>query len=199
MTDKTVGYYNENAEEFFETTVHADMSLQLEEFIRLLPAGGAVLDAGCGSGRDSLALKKRGFCVEAFDASREMCRLASELIGQPVREMRFEDLDLEERFDGIWACASLLHVPMEHMPEVIGRLSRALKPGGILYASFTKGSGERFRGERRFTDADEAYLKQILDGKLEILKIRESTDVRPGREEEIWINVFAGKSPSGKS
>ena len=77
MIDRTVDYYNENAQSFFETTVNADMSLQLEDFIKLLPAGGYILDAGCGSGRDSLELKNRGFKIEAFDASKEMCRRAS--------------------------------------------------------------------------------------------------------------------------
>lgn len=92
MIDKTVEYYNENAQNFFETTVNADMSLQLNDFIKLLPAEGCVLDAGCGSGRDSLVLIKSGFKVDAFDASEEMCKRASNLLGQRVRFCRFEEL-----------------------------------------------------------------------------------------------------------
>lgn len=191
MIDKTVEYYNENADSFFETTVHADMSLQLEEFAKLIPEGGCVLDAGCGSGRDSLALKQRGFQVAAFDASEEMCSRASKLIGQPVRLLRFENLAYSNQFDGVWACASLLHVTMESMQDVIHRLFVALKSDGVLYASFKKGVGERYRGERRFTDADEAYLQRILQDGFDIIEIKESIDVRPGREDEVWMNVFA--------
>ena len=193
MMDKTVDYYNENGQSFFETTVNADMSLQLNDFIKLLPAEGCVLDAGCGSGRDSLALIKRGFQVEAFDASEEMCKRASDLLGQQVRLCRFEEMDHSDQFDGIWACASLLHVTMEAMPEVIRRLYKALKEDGIFYASFKKGVGERYRGERRFTDADEAYLQNILKDRFDIIEIRESIDVRPDRENEVWMNVFARK------
>lgn len=196
MIDKTVEYYNESAQSFFETTVNADMSLQLNDFIELLPAEGCVLDAGCGSGRDSLALIKRGFKVEAFDASEEMCKRASDLLGQQVRLCRFEEMNHSDQFDGIWACASLLHVNMEAMPEVIRRLYKALKEDGVFYASFKKGVGERYRGERRFTDADEAYLQSILQNRFGIIEIRESIDVRPDRENEVWMNVFARKIQS---
>ena len=196
MTDKTVEYYNENAQNFFETTVNADMSLQLNDFIKLLPTEGYVLDAGCGSGRDSLALIKKGFKVDAFDASEEMCKRASELLGQQVRLCRFEELDYSDQFDGIWACASLLHVTLEVMPDVIRRLYKALKEDGVLYASFKKGDGERYRGERRFTDADGTYLQSILKDRFDIIVIRESIDVRPDRENEIWMNVFARKIQS---
>lgn len=193
MIDKTVEYYNVNADNFFETTVHADMSFQMEEFVKLIPDGGYVLDAGCGSGRDSLALKQRGFKVEAFDASEEMCNRASKLLGQQVRLCRFEEMDYTDQFDGIWACASLLHVTMESMIDVIKRLQLALKTEGVLYASFKKGVGERYRGDRRFTDADETYLQSILKDYFDILVIRESGDVRPGRDAEVWMNVFARK------
>lgn len=193
MIDKTVEFYNENAQRFFEETVNEDMSLQQEDFIKLLPAEGYVLDAGCGSGRDSLVLKSRGFKVEAFDASEELCRRATELLGQQVRLCRFEDIDYADQFNGIWACASLLHVTMEAMSDVIDRLHRSLKAYGILYASFKKGIGECYRGERRFTDADETYLRSIFEDRFDIIEIRESNDVRLGRENEVWMNVFARK------
>lgn len=106
---------------------------------------------------------------------------------------RFEDLEYIDQFDGIWACASLLHVTMEAMLDVIKRLYKSLKTSGVLYASFKKGIGEHYRGERRFTDADEAYLRSIFEDSFEIIEIRESVDVRPGREDEIWMNVFAKK------
>ena len=79
------------------------------------------------------------------------------------------------------------------MPEVIRRISGALKDGGILYASFKKGEGEKYRGERRFTDANEAVLQALLSPYFDILMMRDSEDVRPDRAGETWINVIAGK------
>lgn len=143
MIDNTVEYYDRNTDAFFDATIHADMSEQIDAFAGLLPAGGTVLDAGCGSGRDSLALMKKGFQVEAFDASKEMCKRATKVIGKEVLQLRFEDMVYQEQFDGIWACASLLHVKLEDLLEVIRRIFAALKEDGIFYASFKKGEGDQ--------------------------------------------------------
>ena len=193
MMDDTVEYYNRNADAFFDSTIHADMSEQIRVFLEFLPAGGTVLDAGCGSGRDSLVFMEHGFHVEAFDASEEMCKRAAKVLGKEVLQCRFEDMAFQEQFDGIWACASLVHVKTEDLPEVIRRIYGALKDGGILYASFKKGEGEKYRGERRFTDANEAVLQALLSPYFDILMMRDSEDVRPDRAGETWINVIAGK------
>ena len=106
MMDDTVEYYNRNADAFFDSTIHADMSEQIRAFLEFLPAGGTILDAGCGSGRDSLVFMKHGFHVEAFDASEEMCKRAAKVLGKKVLQCRVEDMAFQEQFDGIWACAS---------------------------------------------------------------------------------------------
>ena len=158
--DHTDQYYEQFAAEFFGSTVGVDMAPIHQRFLTQLTPGARILDAGCGSGRDAKAFSEAGFQVTAFDASAELARLASAHCGFEVAVRRFEDVDEVETFDAIWCCASLLHVPLAAMPATLDRLWRALRPGGTLYVSFKHGTGERVHGGRRFTDADEATLRQ---------------------------------------
>ena len=192
--DKNIEYYNENAETFFNNTVNADMSFWRDKFESYVVDGGRILDAGCGSGRDSKAFKQHGFSVVAFDASKEMCRMASELLGEEVWQMRFEEIAFNEEFDGIWACASLLHVAEYELPSVVKRLNKALKPNGKLYVSFKYGNGTKQRGERTFSDYTEESLRELLENSgFEIREAGITTDIRPGRDDEKWVNAIAGK------
>ena len=194
MIDNNIEYYNENAESFFYNTVDADMSLWRNKFESHIADGGRILDAGCGSGRDSRAFRQHGFSIVAFDASREMCRMASELLGQEVWQMRFDVLSFDEEFDGIWACASRLHVPEDELPGALLKLHKALKPNGRIYVSFKYGNGMVSRGERVFTNHTEETLEILLrDVGYRVIESGITTDVRPGRDEEKWINAIAEK------
>ena len=189
MIRNTIEYYNQNAETFVKETLHADMDENRKRFLKYVRPGGKILDAGCGSGRDALAFRQAGYQVDAFDASEEICRLASENLGFPVRCLRFQELEGEAEYDGIWACASLLHVPGDELPNVIQRLKKLLKPGGILYASFKKGEGGRRKGGRYFQDMTEEKLKDLFEtAGLTVLENYESADVREDRKEEKWVN-----------
>ena len=195
MPDPNVDYYEENAESFRRDTVNVDMTELYRPFLALLPASAAILDAGCGSGRDARAFLDLGYRVTAFDASPTLSRLASEHIERPVFCMRFQDLTWKQEFDGIWASASLLHVQTDELVPVLHRLCNALKPGGVLYASFKLGRGEReFRG-RRFTDLDESGLAALVNNPigLNVLRNWTTSDKRPGREAERWLNVLLTK------
>ncbi|HBP24989.1 MAG TPA: SAM-dependent methyltransferase, partial [Oribacterium sp.] len=143
MKNKTITYYDDPRNAYADLTVHADMSAIYARFQKYLTPGAAVLDAGCGSGRDSLHFMKMGYAVTAIDASKEMCAYASKLLQQDVRQLTFQELDYKEDFSGIWACASLLHVPERQQAEVLQRLIHALTPGGVLYASWKYGETER--------------------------------------------------------
>ena len=191
MIDKNVEYYNKNADSFFAGSLMADMSVVQNRFLSYIPAGGRILDAGCGSGRDSKAFLDAGYDVVSFDASEEMCKRASEYIGKDVLNMRFEDISFDHEFDGIWACASLLHVPENELPGILEKMKNALKPNGVIYASFKYGKGTTFRGERQFSDFTEVSVVPLFETVgLEIVNNIVGTDSRPGREDEKWVNVI---------
>lgn len=185
-------YYNENAKEFFEGTAYVDMSDNYKDFLSYVPKQGKILDAGCGSGRDSLIFIQKGYSVEAIDGSSEMCRLASEHIGQEVKHMLFQEVDFKEEFDGIWACASLLHVPSQELKDVLVKLFQSLKSGGAIYASFKYGDFEGERTGRYFHNLTEKKAEKVFtQAGFKVEKIWITGDVRDSREEEKWINVLA--------
>lgn len=185
----TLKYYQDNAQTFFDGTANVDMSSLYETFTKHLTPGARVLDAGCGSGRDAKAFLGMGYQVEAFDASSAMVELAREHTGLPVQVKTFAEVDWKEEFDGIWCCASLLHVPAVELPGVMRRLADALKPGGVWYVSFKYGDGEREVDGRRFTDMDASNLQTLLNavGGIEIISLWTTQDKRPLRD-ETWLN-----------
>lgn len=192
MNNKTIDYYNANAAVIAAGTENADMSECRERFLGYMTLGEAILDAGCGSGRDMIAFRDAGYNVSGFDASEELCRIATEKTGIPVRQMRFEELEGEAEYDGIWACASLLHVARADLPDVMNRLHRLLKPDGILYASFKYGSGERVKEGRYFCDFTEESCRSLLEeAGFTVREIFVTGDVREGRGDEKWVNAIA--------
>jgi len=188
-------YYDKNALVYYNQTVNLDLSTLYKPFLELIPESGKILDAGCGSGRDSLYFKNKGFSVVSLDASEEMVNLAAQLIGQEVLYMSFTDIVFEDELDGIWACASLLHIPQDNMDDVFRRLSRALKRNGILYTSFKYGDRERKSGDRAFNDYDEEKLAHLINHHkdLKIVKSWLTEDVRTDRKNEFWLNALLRK------
>jgi SAM-dependent methyltransferase len=154
--------------------------------------GAHILDAGCGSGRDALAFLERGYEVTALDASEAMTKLASRHIGRPVLRMSFDEVWFRDRFDGVWACAPLLHVPREHMPRVLERLVLALRAGGVMYASFKYGEEEGVRDGRLFSDYSEDKFRRLLDTRcdMQLIRLWRTTGVRPGSSDTVWLNVL---------
>lgn len=123
------------------------VSRHLDRFLDRLPAGADILELGCGGGRDAAHMMARGFAVDATDGVAEIAAKAEAQLGRPVRVMRFGELDAAGRYDAIWASASLLHVPRRDLPGVIARIHRALRPGGLHFASYKSGEAE---GRDRF-------------------------------------------------
>ena len=195
---RTADYYRRHAQAYALSTRNVDMAPLYERFLALVPAGGLILDAGCGSGRDSLAFTQRGYRVEAFDASPELAELAAQHTGLPVHVRTFLTLTDTARFDAIWACASLLHVPECDQPEAWARLWAALKAGGVIYASYKLGQGKRTDEQgRAFTDADEARLTswiQPLDHQ-GALHTWLTHDQRPSQQ-QTWLNVLVQRHPA---
>ena len=196
MDQRTIQFYEDNAETFISGTVNADMHEARQRFMKLLPADALILDFGCGSGRDTKAFLQAGCRVDAVDGSETMCQKASEYTGIPVRKMLFTDLDADNAYDGVWACASILHLPKDELKTVLVKIKKALKQGGVLYTSFKYGDFEGMRNGRYFTDLTENRLAELLQGlpELQLIETWITADVRPGRAEEQWINILARRA-----
>lgn len=189
--NQTISYYDEHAAEFCRSTLEADMAFCRERFLKYLSPGSRILDAGCGSGRDSKAFAELGYYVTAMDASPKICAEAEKVLGQKVLCQSFEELDMADMFDGIWACASLLHVSKEEISDVVFRLKCALKKGGILYASFKYGDGEVIKQGRFFSNYNERSLEKLMQNAgFEILELFVTEDVREDRKGQKWVNVI---------
>ena len=195
-TNKTISYYNQNAEEFVRNTINADMSAIREEFLMMIPRGGMILDLGCGSGRDSKSFIDSGYKVVMIDGSIELCKAAQELTKQEVICSTFQEYQPKEIFDGIWACASLLHLQRNNIFEVVKRLANHLNVGGCFYMSFKYGNFSGERNGRYFTDLNEYEFNNIVFkiDDLKVYKMIITNDVRINRIDEKWLNVYLNKT-----
>lgn len=193
--NQTLTYYNTNAQTFIEGTINVNFTETQNKFIIKLPKNASILDFGCGSGRDTKYFLEKGYLVEAIDGSAELCKLASAYTGIKVKKMLFQDMQEVEKYDAIWACSSILHLPYIELIEVLKKMATALKQNGLIYTSFKYGIFEGMRNERYFTDMTEESFKKLLQ-KTDNLEIEETwitSDVRPGRGEEQWLNLFLRK------
>jgi len=149
---KTIDYYNQYADQFLQATLYVDMESLYQPFLAKLPDSARILDLGCGSGRDTLAFKNKGYQVDATDYSEVLIERATQLTGVPVKQQSFYELDMHDVYDGVWACASLLHCARNSLPDVLKRIHAALRRGGVCYMSFKYGTADRVEGGRAFTD-----------------------------------------------
>lgn len=192
MTSTTIDYYNNRAEEYYRDTVNVDMSEVYHSFEKYLGESAHILDCGCGSGRDTKHFLEKGFRVTAIDGSAELCKKASELTGTNVFNMVFQDMEFEDEFDGVWACASLLHVPREELPDIFCKLKDSLVDRGILYTNFKYGDFEGERNGRFYTDLTEESLKEVLN-EVEELSIQDlfiTNDNKTDHAREKWLNAI---------
>jgi len=196
INDKTLDYYNKNAESFVAGTVTVDFQQTQDKFLGMLTTSAYILDFGCGSGRDTKYFLNRGYKVDAIDGSKELCKIASQYTGILVKQMLFQELDEQEKYDGIWACSSILHLKKDELKRVFTKMAVALKSDGIIYTSFKYGDYEGERNGRYFTDFTiETFTKFIQE--IKYLNLEEywiTGDVRPKRGEEKWLNLILQKS-----
>lgn len=195
MQQQTINFYNSNARQFSETTAFVEFHSMQHKFLDKLPVGSTILDFGCGSGRDTKYFIEQGHRVDAIDGSVELCKLASEYTGIEVKHMYFHELSEVEKYDGIWACSSILHLSVSELKDVMQKMEKALKPNGIIYTSFKYGTFSGERNGRFFTDMTEDTFAEFLE-EISGLSIEEqwvTSDVRPGRGEEKWLNILLCK------
>lgn len=188
---ETIDYYNQYADEFTQATLNVDMESLYKPFLAELPESARILDLGCGSGRDTLTFKNRGYQVDAIDYSEVLVERATQLTGIAVQQQSFYEIEVQDIYDGVWACASLLHCDRNRLPEVLKRIDAALRHGGVCYMSFKYGSIDREKDGRVFTDLDEQQAKAFLDqlDGVTVLKHWITIDKRPDRNEQ-WLNLL---------
>lgn len=168
----------------------------LQAFLHRLAPGASILELGCGGGRDAEFMLARGFHVEATDGVAEMAAKAEARIGQPVRVMRFDELNAVERYDAVVAAASLLHVPRSGLAEVLTRIWRALRPGGWHIASFKTGGEEGFDEHGRYYNSPSADLARAMyeaGGHWETLEIKKSFSPGYFGKPSDWLTIEAQK------
>ena len=183
--DSTIQYYEEHAEEFATNTLNADMESIRSRFLAYLPTGCRILDFGCGTGRDTKAFQELGYDVTAIDGSEALCGIARSLTSLPVRCLDFRNYKPEEGeiYEGIWACASLLHLQKNELLPVMKVLSQAMILGGAFYVSIKYGNFEGERNGRHFTDFTLEEFREFIKSipELSVAEYWVTGDVRPGR------------------
>jgi len=191
----TLKYYNSNAHNFVSDTIGVSFTELQDIFLGYIPPGGKILDLGCGSGRDTKYFLSKGYDVDATDGSKELCKIASAYAGIPVKRMLFEELNAVEMYDGIWACASILHVEKNQLPDILKKMAIATRNGGVVYTSFKYGDFEGVRNGRFFTYLTEESFKELLKNIPELIieKLWISADVRIERGKEQWLNIILRK------
>jgi 2-polyprenyl-3-methyl-5-hydroxy-6-metoxy-1,4-benzoquinol methylase len=195
QVQQNIDYYEIHAAEYNKNTQNLDLRSTYAPFLKHMPRGAHVLDAGCGSGRDSRYFVQLGLQVTAFDATQAMVNLAARFTGLNILQLRFDEVSFVNQFDGIWANASLLHTPGEQIDEVISKLVRALKIQGVIFMSFKRGEGEIIRNGRWFNSYTAPTLHGLIDhqGTLSVIDLWENEDSRPERKGQYWINALARK------
>ena len=193
--NRTLDYYNTHSSSYVNNTQSVDFSSIQDAFIAHIDFNALILDFGCGSGRDTRYFIEHGFLVEAIDGSEAMCEIASKYTGIQVKKMLFQELNENARYDGIWACASILHLPLDELVNVLKKMARALKKNGVIYTSFKYGDKDSYQGDRYYTNMTENRIKDLMMKmpELRILKEWISMDVRPDKSEEKWLNLFLVK------
>lgn len=195
MNTKTIEYYNENVDKFVNDTQDVVFCATQDLFLSYLNEGNSILDLGCGSGRDTKYFLSKGYKVDATDGSMEICKVASDYTGINVKCLLFNELDEIDKYDGIWACASILHLDRDDLIDVFHRIARALKDNGILYTSFKYSEFEGMRNGRYFTDFTIESFNEFQTNIPEFIIEKKwiTSDVRIGREDEKWLNLIMRK------
>lgn len=194
MGKETIEYYNKTADQYYWNTVGVDLDALRKLFASCFPAEATILDMGCGSGRDVMAFSDMGFKVIGLDASEELIKLARERLGINAFVGDMSSWISSEPFDGIWCCASLIHLSEEEKERFFDNLKYNLKKGGVIYISVKDGIETGLDEEGRFvSNCSEAELRVYLKSAgCEILEIKITEDVL-GRDRFKWLNVFARK------
>lgn len=189
----TSQFYDEHADEYFERTAHVNLAHLYERFLSLVPPHGRILDAGCGSGRDLKAFKSREYRPFGIDSSSKLVRLAQEYAGVECEVRRLQDITYAGKFDAVWACASLLHLPKPELGDVLKRLRWALVKNGLLFAAVQIGHGEQVAPDGRFYSyyEQQEFVRAVEGAGFVVEDSWTTVDTLPDRPSVRWVNVLA--------
>lgn len=192
----TLDFYDANAADYAENMPPDEASLAaLEAFQQMLPPGARVLDLGCGAGHYAARLLAAGFDVDLLDGSTGLAAEAEKRTGRTVRIARFEELADRETYDGIWASASLLHADANALPGIVSRVAAALKPGGVLYASFKDQEADQIDTlGRHYVAMTEPKLETLLvEAGMKLFSMNKARSVGYNGAESAWLYALARK------
>lgn len=194
ITAKTIQYYERNADGYVHETMNCDFTDIEKRFCKYIKPGGNILDVGCGSGRDAKYFIEKGYQVTAFDGSEVMSRRASQYLGMSVDTVLIQDYSFQEQYDGIWCCASLLHLTLSEIQIFLLKAEKFLKKDGVVYVSFKYGTRQEFRNGRYYTDLTEESLEKVVSKlhELEVVEMFRSNDVLRDRKQQ-WLNAILKK------
>lgn len=181
-------YYDRKFKEFIERTKDIDLSFLYNPFEERLK-GNKILDVGFGSGRDSLYFSKN-YEVTSIDSNDAFVEYGKTILDN-VLKMDVRDITYYNEYDGIWACASLLHLSKSDIVKVIEKLHNALTENGVLFMSFKYGDFEGIRDERHYTDFTEESFTELVKDNYDMMLFT-SYDAIVGRSGQ-WLNVFITK------
>lgn len=191
----TLKYYEGTCREYDRFSSSIEMSEQWKSFESMLPPGGTVLDLGCGTGRDIKHFLEAGFIVEGVEPALAMANCARSKTGARIFDLAAEQIAFVEEYDGIWACASLMHMRKSAFFYTLPKIIKSLKPGGSFYFSLKQGVGEARNDDGRlfsFYEMDEIIYLFSLISNAQIVKQWVSKDVA-GRRETQWLNIIVKK------
>ena len=146
-------YYESNAERYAAETISADMSEQYQRFLPLLKDGVKLLDVGSGSGRDACYFQKQGYQVTALEPSKNLCREIRKVFSGEIVCSDIQSYQPTERYDGIWACASLIHLQEEVVLQFFEKIDQYLDDNGII----EKGNLLKYLNENCFTAQQKTF------------------------------------------
>ena len=193
--NRTVEYYNNTAKEYFDSTSQVDLENLYERFLAYIPAGGSIMDLGCGSGRDVKWFRDHGYDAYGLDASEKLVKIACEKLQIPIELSTIEEWVADDPYDGIWCCASIMHLDDEAIEQFFSNLKDNLKPDGVLFMSVKSGIETGIdRYGRYFRDFEEDDIDELL-ARYPGLELKELwyTEDAFHRNDFRWLNVLIGR------
>lgn len=194
--NSTINYYNQNAQEYALKVSGANMSADLNSLIESLPKNSDIklLEIGAGGGRDLKYMRGRGLNVVPLEPSNELANLIEEEQGVKVVRQKVQDMSYENEFDGVYAIASLLHIPKNEILDVLKRIKSSLKENGVFLLTLKEGVGESLDNQDRFFSyyaVDE--IKEILEeAGFNNISFNKNNDMLK-RADTQWITTMCSK------